>query len=57
MIDEKISYESRKEKLPTKKMAKTSKEELMYYLSPFYSEDAIKVRQLDESSQNNSRFA
>ena len=42
MIDEKISYESRKEKLPTKKMAKTSKEELMYYLSPFYSEDAIK---------------
>ena len=42
MIEEKISYESRKEKLPTKKMAKTSKEELMYYLSPFYSEDAIK---------------
>ena len=51
MIDEKISYESRKEKLPTKKMAKTSKEELMYYLSPFYSEDAIKdltEDQLDE---------
>ena len=42
MIEEKISYESRKEKLPKKKMAKTSKEELMYYLSPFYSEDAIK---------------
>ena len=42
MIEEKISYESRKEKLPKNKMATTSKEELMIHLSPFYSEDAIK---------------
>jgi len=50
MIEEKISYESRKEKLPTKKMAKTTKEELMYYLSPFYSEESIK--ELDEDALN-----
>ena len=45
MIDKGIRYKERKE-LPMKRVAKTTKEELMYYLSPVYGKDAIK--DLDE---------
>ena len=43
MIDKGIRY--KEEKVP-KRVAKTTKEELMYYLSPVYGKDAIK--DLDE---------
>ena len=45
MIEKGIRYKERKEQ-PTGQMAKTTKEELMYYLSPLYSKDQIK--DLDE---------
>ena len=45
MIEKGIRYKERKEQ-PTGQMAKTTKEELMYYLSPVYGKDAIK--DLDE---------
>lgn len=45
MIDKGIRYKERKE-VPMKRVAKTTKEELMYYLSPVYGKDAIK--DLDE---------
>ena len=45
MIDKGIRYKERKE-VPMKRVAKTTKEELMYYLSPVYCKDAIK--DLDE---------
>ena len=45
MIEKGIRYKERKE-LPMKRVAKTTKEELMYYLSPVYGKDAIK--DLDE---------
>ena len=45
MIDKGIRYKERKE-VPKKRVAKTTKEELMYYLSPVYGKDAIK--DLDE---------
>ena len=45
MIEKGIRYKERKEQ-PTKQVAKTTKEELMYYLSPVYGKDAIK--DLDE---------
>ena len=45
MIEKGIRYKERKEQ-PTKQVAKTTKEELMYYLSPLYSKDQIK--DLDE---------
>ena len=45
MIDKGIRYKERKAQ-PTGQMAKTTKEELMYYLSPVYGKDAIK--DLDE---------
>ena len=46
MIEKGIRYKERKEQ-PTGQMAKTTKEELMYYLSPVYGKDAIK--DLDEA--------
>ena len=45
MIEKGIRYKERKE-VPMKRVAKTTKEELMYYLSPVYGKDAIK--DLDE---------
>ena len=45
MIEKGIRYKDKKE-LPTGQMAKTTKEELMYYLSPVYGKEAIK--DLDE---------
>ena len=45
MIEKGIRYKDKKE-LPTGQLAKTTKEELMYYLSPVYGKEAIK--DLDE---------
>ncbi len=38
MIEKGIRYKERKEQ-PTGQMAKTTKEELMYYLSPVYGKE------------------
>ena len=43
MIDQSITYDNTKSlNKDIKKVARTTKEELMYYLSPVYSEDQIK---------------
>ena len=47
MIEEKISYESRKEKLPAKKMVASSRDEYLELLSPVYSEEQLKDLDID----------
>tara|TARA_R110000822_G_scaffold58446_1_gene146224 strand:+ start:365 stop:694 length:330 start_codon:yes stop_codon:yes gene_type:complete len=48
MIEEKISYESRKEKLPAKKMVASSRDEYLELLSPVYSEKQLQDLDIDD---------